>query len=92
MLTDQKDPPHNSQIASPGYITENQNSLKNLGNNMGTIASNKQKKVKVGLQYSSAGYNPKSSCFHLAARTEKHATSGSMSKHSLRDLVFQCPP
>ena len=71
---------------------ENQKYLKKLGNSMGTIASKKQTNVKVGLQYSSAGYKPKRSCFHLAAKTEKQATSGSKSKHSLSDLVFQCPP
>ena len=56
------------------------------------MASNKKIKVNVGLQYSSAGYSPKSNCFHLAVSTEKHATSGSKSRHSLSDLVFQCPP
>ena len=45
--------------------------------------------VTVGRQYSSAGYNPKSNCFHLAVKTEKQATSGFKSKHSLRDFVFQ---
>ena len=64
----------------------------NLGKRIGIIDKIKRKKVSVGRQYSSAGYNPKRSCFHLAERTEKHATLGSKSKHSLSDLVFQCPP
>ena len=92
MLIDQNDPPHSSQTAKPGKIIENQKKRKNFGNNIGTMASIKKIKVKVGLQYSSAGYSPKSNCFHLAASTEKQATSGSKSRHSLSDLVFQCPP
>ena len=55
MLTDQNEPPHNNQTASPGKITENQKKRKNFGNNIGTMASNKNTKVSVGLQYSSAG-------------------------------------
>ena len=56
------------------------------------IDKTRNPKVTVGRQYSSAGYKPKSSCFHLAVNTEKQATSGFRSKHSLSDLVFQCPP
>ena len=48
--------------------------------------------MSVGLQYWSAGYSPNRSCSHLAAKTEKHATFGSRSIHSLRDFAFQCPP
>ena len=64
----------------------------NLGKRIGMIERIKRKKVRVGRQYSSAGYNPKSSCFHLAVKTEKQATLGSKSRHSLNDFVCQCPP
>ena len=89
---DQNDPPHKSQTANPGYISENQKKRKNLEKRIGIIDKIKRKKVRVGRQYSSAGYNPKRSCFHLAAKTEKHATLGFKSRHSLSDFAFQCPP
>ena len=64
----------------------------NLGKRMGIIDKIKRKNVRVGRQYSSAGYNPNSNCFHLAVKTEKQATLGSKSRHSLNDFVCQCPP
>ena len=73
-------------------MAENQKNLRYFGKRIGTIDINNSINVKVGRQYSSAGYSPNRSCFHLAVSTEKHATFGSKSKHSLNDFVFQCPP
>ena len=60
-------------------MNENQKNLMNLGKRMGTIDIINRQKVNIGRQYSSAGYKPNRSCFHLALRTEKQATSGFMS-------------
>ena len=58
---------------------KNQKNLINLVKSIGTIDKIKRKKVKIGRQYSSTGYKPNKSCFHLAVSTEKQATSGFIS-------------